>query len=112
MRAMALFLTLAVLGLLAVPAWAVDLSKINRSIYKEPVYQSKDPQYCGKVTPVTIEVPIEPMSWNGLFWDYLIWLLGLAIIAALIWIVWPVWRYIVRLLHMRRVLPPMTENPP
>jgi hypothetical protein len=46
MRAVALFSTLAVLGLLAAPVGAVDLTKIDRSIRKEPVYQSKDPQYC------------------------------------------------------------------
>jgi len=28
------------------PTAAVDLTKIDRSIRKEPVYQSKDPQYC------------------------------------------------------------------
>jgi hypothetical protein len=46
MRAMAFFLTLAALDLLAAPTEAVDLSKIERSIRKEPVYQSPNPQYC------------------------------------------------------------------
>jgi hypothetical protein len=55
----------------------------------------------GKVTPVTIEVPIEPMSWWGLFWGYLIWLLGAMVIAADGWIVWQVWRHFAR---RRRVL--------
>jgi hypothetical protein len=41
-----LFSTLAALGLWAAPAGSVDLAKIDRSIRKEPVYQSKDPQYC------------------------------------------------------------------
>jgi hypothetical protein len=46
MCAGALFSTSAALGLLAAPAGSVDLAKIDRSIHKEPVYQSKDPQYC------------------------------------------------------------------
>jgi nitrate reductase NapE component len=46
----------------------------------------------GKVTPATIEVPIEPMSWRCLFWDYLIWPLGVAVVAAVGWIVWRAWR--------------------
>jgi len=38
---------LACLALLASPAGAdVDLTKIDRSIRNEPVYESKDPQYC------------------------------------------------------------------
>jgi hypothetical protein len=55
----------------------------------------------GNVTPVTIEVPIEPMSWHGLFWNYLIWPLGAAIVSVIGWIVWRKWRYAARL---RRVL--------
>jgi hypothetical protein len=31
---------------LAGPTWAVDLAKIDRSLRKEPTYQSKQPQYC------------------------------------------------------------------
>lgn len=46
MRAMTLFSTLVTLSLLAASAGAVDLATIDRSIRKEPVYQSKDPQYC------------------------------------------------------------------
>jgi len=46
MRAMCFLVALASLGLLAASAGAVDLSTIDRSIRKEPVYQSKDPQYC------------------------------------------------------------------
>jgi hypothetical protein len=55
----------------------------------------------GRVTPVTIEVPIEPMSWRGLFWGYLIWPMGAVAIAAIGWMVWRAWRYVARL---RRVL--------
>ena len=33
-------------GLLAAPAAAADLSKIDRTIRKEPVYLSKSPKYC------------------------------------------------------------------
>jgi hypothetical protein len=55
----------------------------------------------GNVTPVTIEVPIEPMSWRGWFWGYLIWPLGATIVAAIGWIVWRAWRHAARL---RRVL--------
>src|SRR5579871_5179529 len=32
--------------LFAVPAGAVDLAKIDRTIRKEPAYRSKAPQYC------------------------------------------------------------------
>ncbi len=46
MSASKLVWALAALGLLAGPAGAVDLQQIDRSIRKEPVYQSKDPQYC------------------------------------------------------------------
>jgi hypothetical protein len=48
----------------------------------------------GKVMPVTIEVPIEPMSWHGLFWDYLIWPFGTMIIIFIGWIVWRMSRYV------------------
>ena len=34
------------LGLLAAPLTAVDLTKIDRAIAKEPVYKSKSPRYC------------------------------------------------------------------
>jgi hypothetical protein len=61
----------------------------------------------GKVTPVTIEVPIEPLSWPGLFWGYLIWPLVTVVIIAVItavgWIVWRAWRYIARLRSRPRV---------
>ena len=50
----------------------------------------------GTVTPVTIEVPIEPMSWHALFWNYLVWPLGAVIIAVLGWIIRCIWRCIVR----------------
>src|SRR2546423_1487819 len=33
-------------GLLAAPLTAVDLTKIDRTILKEPVYKSKAPRYC------------------------------------------------------------------
>ena len=46
MRAIDLLWAGALLGHLAAPAAAVDLAKIDRSIRKEPVYQSKEPQYC------------------------------------------------------------------
>ncbi len=46
MRAASLLLTLAAIALLSTPADAVDLRKIDRSIRREPVYQSKDPRYC------------------------------------------------------------------
>jgi hypothetical protein len=39
-------LALAWLALFAAQAGAVDLTKIDRSLRKEPVYQSKHPQYC------------------------------------------------------------------
>ena len=37
---------IAWLALVTGPAAATDLTKIDRSILKEPVYQSKQPQYC------------------------------------------------------------------
>ena len=46
MRAAAILLTLAAIASFAGSAKAVDLRKIDRSIRKEPVYQSKDPRYC------------------------------------------------------------------
>jgi len=46
MRASMLILTLAAIAFLAGSAEAVDLRKIDRSIRKEPVYESKDPRYC------------------------------------------------------------------
>jgi hypothetical protein len=46
MRAALLLLTLAAIASLRSSAGAVDLTKIDRSIRKEPVYQSKNPQYC------------------------------------------------------------------
>jgi hypothetical protein len=57
----------------------------------------------GNVAPTTIEVPIGPMSWGGLFWGYLVWPLGLAIFAAIISIVWLAWRFVAR----RRRLDPI-----
>jgi len=50
----------------------------------------------GTVVPETIEVPIEPMSWSVLFWDYLIWPLGAAIIVVIGWIIRRIWRYVAR----------------
>ena len=50
----------------------------------------------GNVLPATIEVPVEPLSWGGLFCDYLIWPLGAAILAVIGWIIRRIWRYIVR----------------
>jgi hypothetical protein len=50
----------------------------------------------GTVLPATIEVPVEPMSWNCLFWDYLIWPLAAAVIATLGWMIRRVWRFIAR----------------
>ena len=38
--------TLAVLSFWPLPAAAVDWDKIDRTIAKQPVYQSKAPQYC------------------------------------------------------------------
>ncbi len=42
----------------------------------------------GNVTPVTVEVPVEPMSWRGLLLGYLIWPLGAAVIGAAAWVLW------------------------
>ncbi len=40
-------ITLVILGaFVAPPAWAADLTKIERSIRKEPAYQTKTPKYC------------------------------------------------------------------
>jgi hypothetical protein len=44
MRSAILFLTLA--AFVTPPAWAADLTKIERSLRKEPVYQTKMPKYC------------------------------------------------------------------
>jgi hypothetical protein len=57
----------------------------------------------GRVTPVTIEAPIGPMSWRGLFLGYLIWPIGAALIAVVGWLFWQAWRYFAR---RRRVLKP------
>jgi hypothetical protein len=46
MHAASFLLTLAAIGFMTSSAEAVDLTKIERSIRKEPVYQSKNPQYC------------------------------------------------------------------
>jgi hypothetical protein len=43
---MTFFSTLVALSLLAAPAGAVDLANIDRSIRKEPIYESQNPQYC------------------------------------------------------------------
>src|SRR5262245_40338024 len=40
-----LFLSLLALLASMTPAWAVDYAKIDRTIAKEPDYQSKSPQY-------------------------------------------------------------------
>jgi hypothetical protein len=55
----------------------------------------------GNVLPATIEVPVEPLSWQGLFLDYLIWPLGAAIIAVIGWIIRRIWRYVARRRHAR-----------
>jgi len=55
----------------------------------------------GNVTPVTIEVPIEPMGWRGVFWNYVIWPLGAGVVAAVGWLVWRAWRSVAR--RLRRV---------
>ena len=46
MRGASLLLTLAAIASLSASAATVDLKKIDRSIRKEPAYQSKNPQYC------------------------------------------------------------------
>jgi hypothetical protein len=46
MRVFRIIPALAVLAMWAVPAAAVDLTKIERRIAKEPTYQSKAPKYC------------------------------------------------------------------
>ena len=51
----------------------------------------------GSVTPVTIEVPIEPMGWRGVFWNYVIWPLGAAAVALVVWLFWRVGRRVARL---------------
>src|SRR5262249_14124373 len=33
-------------ALAAAPAWSADLTKIERTLTKEPAYQSKTPKYC------------------------------------------------------------------
>src|SRR5262249_56425334 len=45
MRVLSLISTLLVVGNTAVTAWGADLTKIDRTIAKEPAYKSK-PQYC------------------------------------------------------------------
>jgi hypothetical protein len=45
MRILSLVFTLLVVGNTAVTAWGADLTKIDRKIAKEPVYQNK-PKYC------------------------------------------------------------------
>jgi len=55
----------------------------------------------GIVTPVTVAVPVEPMSWRGLFYGYLVWPIGAAAIGAIGWTVWQTRRHAARL---RRVL--------
>ena len=50
----------------------------------------------GAVLPATVEVPIEPMSWGCLFWDYFIWPLGAAVIVVFGWLICRGWRYIAR----------------
>ncbi len=48
----------------------------------------------GRVSPVTIEAAISPMSWWGLFVGYLVWPLGAAVVAATGWTIWRVWQYV------------------
>ena len=50
----------------------------------------------GNVLPATIEVPVEPVSWAALFWDYLIWPLGAVIIVGIVWIIRRIWRRVAR----------------
>jgi hypothetical protein len=50
----------------------------------------------GEVKPVTIEIPIGPISWQGLFFNYLVCPLGAAVLAATGWVVWRTWRYIAK----------------
>jgi hypothetical protein len=45
MRMLSLISTLLVVGNIAVTAWGADLTKIDRTIAKEPAYRSK-PKYC------------------------------------------------------------------
>ena len=45
MRMLSLISTLLVVGNTAVTAWGADLTKIDRTIAKEPAYKSK-PKYC------------------------------------------------------------------
>jgi hypothetical protein len=56
----------------------------------------------GAVLPATVEVPVEPLSWSALFWDYLIWPLGAAIIVGIGWIIRWVWRCAAR--HRRTLI--------
>jgi hypothetical protein len=46
MRACILLLAVAALGVGSPAATAADLNKVERTITKEPVYQTKDPHYC------------------------------------------------------------------
>jgi hypothetical protein len=48
----------------------------------------------GNVLPATIEVAVEPLSWSGLFWDYLIWPLGAAVLVGVGWILRKIWQYV------------------
>src|SRR5262245_25190662 len=45
MRMLSLLSTLLVVGHTAVTTWGADLTKIDRTIAKEPAYQSKSPSY-------------------------------------------------------------------
>ena len=63
----------------------------------------------GRVTPVTLNIPIEPMSWRGLFLGYLVWPLGAVVLAAAGWLVWRTSRYIVR--RWRRPKPLTRASP-
>src|SRR5687768_10161165 len=55
------------------PTWAVDLTKIDRTIPKEPAYQSKSPKYCLLVFGpkaetrvwVVLDLVSEPSEANG-----------------------------------------------
>ncbi len=61
----------------------------------------------GNVTPVTVEVPVEPMSWRGLLLGYLIWPLGVAVIGVVAWVFWRARR---RGALLRAVLRPVRAN--
>src|SRR5262249_25251029 len=62
-----LYAALAWLALLSASAVAADLAKIDRSIVKEPTYQSKYPKYC----PLVIGPEANTRAWLVLDGDSL-----------------------------------------